>query len=326
MTRSVWHWTIVLGGVVAAVGLRAISAGRQVPPPGITPRDVGPSAVLIRPHDYVLSPVAALDERDAGPARIISVAPSITEMLCALGLGDRLIGRTQFCRYPPGIERVEVTGSLLDANYERMLALRPDLVLITENSGQQASELATLGLPFLRVPHDTLADVYEGLRIIGERCGRPRTAETVIRLIRADIEALSLSESSESPPEVLITAGSMPAVPGALFIAGPGAFLDELLRRTGHRNAAAGVAASSWGEVPLEMLLKIDPETILEFRESVGQSAGPELYAAWSKVGRLKAIEHRRVRCVGTKEMLSAGPRVAITLYHMRRALSENSP
>lgn len=288
-------------------------------PPGSQPD------ALPVPRDYVAEPWVAPQEANAGPRRIVSLAPSVTETLCALGLRDRIVGRTQYCLHPPGIETVPVVGAMLDTNLEMIQSLRPDLVLTTANSGPALDRLRELGLPHACVPHESLAELFAAIERLGELCDRPRTAAALGAAIRADLGRLehAANAAGQPPRNVLIVLGSMPVPPGAVWVAGPGSFLDDLLRQAGHRNAAAGALLDTHGELSLERLLALRVDIILTFGQPLTEQQETDLYTAWSQFGELEAISHRRIRCVGGLEWLSAGPRIAITLQRIMACLNQ---
>ncbi|HPD28720.1 MAG TPA: helical backbone metal receptor [Phycisphaerae bacterium] len=326
MRRS--YWLILATGAVfiAAVGLRVrshlVASGQ---PPAVTSRPAGRALRISEPRDYVANPWVDPSERDKGPNRLISLAPSITEIVCALGLRDRLVGRTPYCTHPPGIERVADVGSLVTVNLDMIKTLKPDLILVTRNSGQVIDALGKLGLPHAALPHDTLEEVYTAIERIGSLCGRPKTATALAAFIRNDLETLRQTARRLDLPRrrVLIILGDLPVPPRPVWVAGPGSFLESLLQAAGQQNAAAGAMPVSHGEIGLERLLTLDVEAILTFGEPLTDRQWDDLYRTWAKVGGIPAIRERRVARVGGSEWLSAGPRVAIALHHFITALAE---
>jgi len=277
------------------------------------------------PGDYVADPMVFPEEAQRGPKRIISLAPSVTEIVCALGLDDRLVGRTQYCHYPDRIKSVPVVGAFLDTNLERIISLKPDLVLTPTNSRQTIDQLQDLKIPYQSVPHETIEDIYKAILQIGRFCDRPQTAQSLVDAIKKDLDSLQASVQSLSLPSrrVMVVLGPLPMPPQSIFVAGPGLFLDDLVTMAGHNNIAAEVLKSSHGEIPLEKLCVLNPEAILEFREDDGDRVMKEVYTSWAELGILQAIEHQRVRSVGGSEWLSAGPRIAIELHRFITVLSE---
>jgi len=276
------------------------------------------------PRDYVAEPAVDPEEADRGPARIVSVAPSITEVLCALGLADRIVGRTPYCLYPPAIQAVPTIGGLADPNLEKIRALAPDLILVTANSERLQEQLGRLGLPTVSIPHDTFEDIFEAIRRIGALCDRPRTAKRLVEAVEADIARLErfAADRPARRPRTLVVLGPMPVPPQPIFVAGPGSFLDRLLELAGGRNAAAEVLRVSHGELPLELVRLLNPEVILEFRDRPTTRHRADVLSCWSEVGDLDALRRGDVRAVGGLEWLSAGPRVAIALHRFIGALA----
>ncbi|MBI4580270.1 MAG: ABC transporter substrate-binding protein [Planctomycetes bacterium] len=310
---------------VAAVGLRVRSQwGRKqvsiLPPPASRP-----AAGIPVPRDYVVDPAVVPEEAAAGPKRIISLAPSVTEIVCALGMRDRLVGRTRHCHWPPGLEPVQTVGVVDESNYGLIKSLQPDLILLTRNSGAMLADLTKLGLRCEAVPHEGLDEVYAAIEKIGGVCGRPQTAAALVAAMRTDIERLrgSAAKLGVPPKRVVVLFGALPVPPQAVFVAGPGLFLSRLVELAGHRNAARDLLKSSQGEIPLERMRVLDPDMILEFRGPSDEETMADVYQAWSQVGDLRAIRNQKVRSIGGGEWLSAGPRIAVELHRFISVLSE---
>ena len=276
------------------------------------------------PRDYVAEPAVDPEEAGLGPARIVSVAPSITEALCALGLADRIVGRTPYCLHPPAVQAVPTIGGLADPNLEKIRALAPDLILVTANSTRLQEQLGRLGLHTVPIPHDSFEDVFEAIRRIGALCDRPRTAKRLVEAIEADVARLErfVADRPARRPRTFVVLGRMPVPPQPIFVAGPGSFLDRLLDLAGGRNAAAEVLRVSHGELPLEQVRLLNPEVILEFRDRPTTRQRADVLSCWSEVGDLDALRRGDVRTVGGLEWLSAGPRVAIALHRFISALA----
>ncbi len=311
MRRRHLYFAVIGGVIVLALALRVHSAWQRRPRGAVPPVRIADG-----PVDYVKQPWIAPGEALAGPQRIISLAPSNTEILCALGLRDRLIGRTQYCVYPPGLESVPIVGALTDANYEKIKALRPDLVLVTENSQEVIRKLQAIRVPYETVVHETLEEVYSAIARVGAVTGRPRTASALIGAIWTDLDCLKRAARPHPDRRVLL-ALSMPVPPAGLYVAGPGTFLDNLLQLAGYVNPVRDLPAGKFGELPLEKLTELNPDVIVEFGSPRSPEQLSEMYASWSAIPGLTAIERRRVLSMGGSEWLSAGPRIAIELHRL---------
>lgn len=284
-----------------------------------------PAINLPMPRDYAAEPVVDPAETQAGPRRIISLAPSITETVCALGLGERLVGRTRYCEWPPGISGVPAIGVLGEVNYGLIKSLQPDLVLTTHNSGETTDNLGKLGIRCEGVPHEGLDAIYRAINRVGALCDRPKTAGALAAAIRADMDRLkrAAADLGVPPKRAIVLFGELPVPPRSVFVAGPGLFLDKLVELAGHRNAAREILCDSQGEIPLERMRVLDPQVVLEFRPDADPAEMEPVYAAWARVGDLQFVNRRQVRSIGGPQWLSAGPRIALELHRFITVLSE---
>lgn len=274
--------------------------------------------------DYVANPLVADDEIHTGPRRIISTSPQLTEIACALGLRDQLVGRSSYCRHPPGIEDVPNVGALLELNLEQVIQLEPDLVLISGRSELIRNRLSDVGLKFVSLPDSSLEDVYHAITELGRLAQRERTAATLIAAIKRDLARLIAEYPASEPLNVLLLTARLTNPPRAIYAAGPGSYLSTLLEMIGHRNAAARLKRA-YAQISLEEILHADPDLIVEFRAP--HPAGPQdyrqAYDTWSQIGPLNAIRNRRLRLVAEQMHLVPGPRVAMTLRELIRNLPE---
>ncbi len=279
---------------------------------------------LPEPTDFTVDRQVDPVEAGGGPERIISLAPSITEMCFAMGLDDRLVGRTQYCIHPPATANIPTVGALVDPNLELIVSLKPDLILVTTSSKIQFGDrMEKLGLVVKALPDSTLADVYEAIRMLGEYTARPQTAEALVGRLSGEMEQIAAAGPRfDSPPRVLIVTWAMPIPPTELWIAGPGSILDDLVRLAGFDNAIPDLKAP-WGQIGLEAIIRSDPDIILESRDKLTGQIIEDVYEAWAAVGDFRAIRQRRLRTMQQIDLLIPGPRVNFTLYHLIRTLSQ---
>jgi iron complex transport system substrate-binding protein len=296
---------------------------REAETPAASGSAAAPDAVP-QAADYVAKPPVVAGEAQAGPQRIISTAPQLTEIACALGLRDRLVGRSAFCDHPPGIEAVPSIGSLLDVNLEEIVRLEPDLVLISGQSALIRERLKGAGIRYESLPDSSLGDVFEAIRKLGALVGRPRTAARVIESLREDLRRLAAEYHPARRWRVLILTGKLENPPRSPWVAGPGSYLSELLEMAGHLNAAASLKRP-YGQISLEEILAVDPDVILEFvgREDAGPTELRRAREVWSQVGPLRALKENRLRLIPGQVHLLPGPRVNQTLRELIRNLAE---
>ncbi|MFQ6048946.1 MAG: ABC transporter substrate-binding protein, partial [Phycisphaerae bacterium] len=172
------------------------------------------------------------------------------------------------------------------------------------------------------LPDSSLADIFRAIELLGKYTDRPKTAAGLVRALRRDLDRLSRRRPARSL-RVLVVVGAMPTVPGAVYVAGPGSYLDSIIRLAGHSNALQGRLDRPWAQVSVEALVAAGPEAILESRADSSPAAMERLYRAWSDfAGSIPALRDRRICCIADESILIPGPRVNIALWRVMRALA----
>jgi iron complex transport system substrate-binding protein len=266
----------------------------------------------------------------AAPRRIVSLLPSFTQIVVALGAGDRLVGRTQYCPTDGVSPRAVVVGGALDANFERILALKPDLVLVQQSMTDQRAKLGALGLPVLAPPTDKIADAYVAIREIARRLQVAAAGETLAQRVEKELADVRDASRGQAPPRALLVIGHSPGELRAIYAAAPNTFLDELLHVAGGVNALpAGPAI--FPQVNAEEILHADPDAVIVF--APGEDGSPAAQAAernlWRALPYLRAVKAGRVYRVVDPFALSPGPemaRTARTLELLLRQPAEARP
>lgn len=214
------------------------------------------AAVLLGSGCSVESRAASAVE-GASLQRVVSLAPSITEILFAIGAGDLLVGRSEYCLFPESACEIENVGRLDQPNLEEIVALKPDLVLASGLTPLTVvGRIEGMGIRARRFDHSGMSGLLDDIRSIGDLVGAAEGARTVVAGMEAAMDAVRRrSAGTERPSAVLLydLAG--------LYSAGGGTFPDDLIRLAGGRNIAAG-ALSAWPQLSLEGLLETDPEVI----------------------------------------------------------------
>jgi len=259
-----------------------------------------------------LLPVAAPGQ---APARIVSTSPSITETLYAMGLGPRVVGVTTFCNYPPDARTKPRIGTFLEPDYERILTLKPDLVLVIKNPVNVAGRLRSLGLRAEEVDMDTVGSVLSSIASIGRLTGTTPTARALSESLKGELGAIRAAGSKGGRTSVLFLVGRAPGTLQNMVGAGPGTFLDELLRLAGGVNVLAS-SPIQYPKVSLEQILASDPDVIIDMGDyahaaGAGEARRREELALWKPYGRLKAVRTGRVHAVTAAHFVVPGPRMA---------------
>jgi iron complex transport system substrate-binding protein len=180
------------------------------------------------------------------PQRIVSLAPSITEIVFALGVADRLVGVSTYCDYPPEASRIERIGTFLQPNVERILAKRPNLVIGVPSPGNRApvQRLQELGLRVLIVDPELIADILAAIRTIADAVGEPARGAALVARIERDVAAVTARLDGAPRPRVLMLVGRSPFI-----AAGPGTYQGELIglaTAQSRRRGRTDVQPSAW--------------------------------------------------------------------------------
>ncbi len=248
------------------------------------------------------------------PRRIVSTAPSVTEMLYALGLGDRVVGVTTFCHYPPEAEKKTKVGDYLRPNLEIIVSLRPDLVVVERTGVRQPERLPSLHLNVLEVDDGTLAGIYDSIERIAQAAGAPERAAALNARIRGDLEQVRRRAGALPRRRTMFVLGRTPGRLEDIIVAGKGSYLDEVIRLAGGENIF-GDSAVAYSKVPLEEVLARDPEVVVDMGEMAQTEGVTEVQkravvALWSRYPQLAAVRQRRVFAVVSAIFVVPGPRV----------------
>ncbi len=241
--------------------------------------------------------------------RIVSLSPDVTEILFAMGLGDRLVGRTSASDYPPEAARVPVVGGYGKPSVEKILGAKPDLVT---GSGlglaAQVREIERAGIPVYIGSAKTLGDVADFFEELGRRAGSPEAGTdlaTEFQAAFAAARARNAGLSEEERPKVYLEIAGNP-----IWAAGSGTFIDELIRAAGGRNALAGLG-SGYIRPTAEDVIKLDPDVVLLTYMSPDKMAAEERFARRPGWGRVTAVRNGHVWAdIDTNLLLRPGPRL----------------
>ncbi len=242
------------------------------------------------------------------PKRLVSLAPSITETLYALGLGDRLVGDTDYCEYPPEARDIPHVGSILNPNLERIVALRPDLVLGSPEANriETADRLGRLGIPLYGVTAHTMDETLFSIEDLGRVLNREAEARRLVEQLRQRIAAVEHRVAGRRPPKVLFVVWYRP-----LTTAGRRTFVDDVIRRAGGVSITDDLPGE-WPRMSLEEALRRNPDVILFPRS---ESFAPDLDEFQRLPGwrDLRAVRDRRLYFV-SDTIIRPSPRLVNAL------------
>jgi iron complex transport system substrate-binding protein len=245
----------------------------------------------------------------ASPRRVVSLAPSMTDIVVALGHADRLVGVTRYDT-DPRVARLPRVGGFLDPSVETVVGLRPDLVLWLTDGGALPGvrRIADLGIPVLAVPVVTVADVLASASGVAQALGDAAAGERLARDLEGSIARARTRTASLPRPRVLLIVGRDP-----LVVAGPGSFPDELLAIAGARNAVGGSVA--WPVFPVEKAAALDPDLVVDAAVNEHGATGGVALSA------IPAVRRGALRRLPTDAALRPGPRLAEALEQLLAAI-----
>jgi len=265
----------------------------------------------------------------AAPQRIVSLAPSITEMLFDLGLGAQVVGVTSFCDYPPEALSCAKVGGLLDPNIEAVMALRPDLVVLFESNTAVLTSLQALRIPVLTVQGDTMEQVLAAIGTIAERCGCHERGARRVRELRERIAAVAGAPRPTPPPRVLVSIGRTLGS-GKLqdvYVAGEDGFFSELIRLSGGCNACPEKTIR-FPLVSAEGIIEMRPDAIIELAADLERLAltPAGIVREWQVVRDLPAVRDGRVYVFTEDYVTVPGPRFVLLLEKMAAVMRQVRP
>lgn len=254
----------------------------------------------------------------AEPRRIVSLAPSSTEIVFALGAGERLVGTCAQCDHPDAARAVPRIGSYLLPSVEAVLATRPDLVIAvpTPANREAVRALERLGVPVLVVRDRLLADLWEGMRAIGEAIGRVGEARALETSVRGALDGVAACVAGRPRPRALMVVGHRP-----LIVAGGGTLQDELLRIAGGDNVGADIG-TAFPQTSLEVVAARAPDVIVD------AAMGSEEHAAGLFVAlrHVPAVRDGRIVAAPADDLLRTGPRVTDAARRLAAILHPAAP
>ncbi len=264
------------------------------------------------------------------PKRLISMSPNFTEILYDIGAQDQLIGVTDFCRYPPEAKTKEKVGGYYNPNIEKIVSLKPGLVLLLPFQQETISTLQRFHIPLFIQDNSQLRDVYDSYDRLGQLLGREKEAQQAKEKLQKGIDSIREKAKKRKTFSILFVVGHDAETLRQIYAAGPKSFVDEIITLCGGKNIMAG-AGMPYPLVSKENLIAQDPDVIVDSMPT-DQSTNGMMETArkeWNKFTSLKAVRNNRVYFLTRDEDLIPGPTVlglAQTLDHIfEEVLKSNS-
>jgi len=256
------------------------------------------------------------------PQRIVSTAPSITETLFALGVGDRVVGVSRFCNYPPEVQKLPKVGSYIKPDAEAIARLAPDLVILERSSNELMERLNTLHIAYIEVPHNTLEDIFAEIQLIGKAAGVPDRSAVLIARIKGSLGAIQSKAKAMPSPRVLVIVDRQQGTLNNLIAVGPNNYVNQILEIAGGTNVLAQPGLPQYPRISLEAVLRENPDVLIDIsgtqetdaarRESRNATLG-----LWGQYKDLAAVRSGHVYAGTTDSLVVPGPRTPIAAQRL---------
>jgi iron complex transport system substrate-binding protein len=251
---------------------------------------------------------------DAPPKRIVSLAPSVTETVFAVGAGDRLVGVTTYCDYPPEAKKISKIGDFMNPSLEAIMAKKPDLVIGVTGATDpvKAREMERLGLKVVLFSLSSLDEILRSIRAIGGMVIHDRAGKELVGEISVQIDDVKKRVGPAARRKVLLVVGFHP-----LIAVGGKNFIDELITLARGENIA-GSAGQPWLNLPDEIVVAKAPDVIIE--AGMGSERG-ESRKRWSDLKSVPAVRDGRIYSYPSDKIRRPGPRFGEALSELARLI-----
>lgn len=265
----------------------------------------------------VLLLACALTTAQTKPRRIVSTSPSITETLFALGIGERVVGVSQFCNYPPEVQKLPKVGSYIKPDAEGIARLAPDLVVLERNSSALTERLGTLHIAVIEVPFSTLEDIFAEIQIIGKAAGVPDRAASLIAQIKGSLDAIQSKAKAMPSPRVLVIVDRQQGTLNNLIAVGPDNYVNQILEIAGGTNVLARSGVQQYPHISLETVMRENPDVIIDISgtqetEAARRASRAATLALWGQHREMAAVRNNHVYAGTTDSLVVPGPRTPI--------------
>lgn len=262
----------------------------------------------------------------AAPRRIVSISPNVTDILYGVGAFGRVVAVSEYCTYPPAAKSLPRVGGWSAPNLERLAALKPDLVVMTEAQVPFIHEhLRQLGIPTLVTRSQTVADALNAMEAIGGATGNRIQAAALAASTRSALQRVRARAAGLPHPTVLCIVGRTPGTLRDLYAAARGSFLTELIETAGGRVIAAP-ARAAYGTLNKETIVTLNPDVILDLAPAMKGEMAEDVRASWSVLPELKAVRSGRVYRVEEEFVVHASQMMARTAVLFARLLHPEVP
>ena len=248
--------------------------------------------------------------------------PNVTEILFAIGAGPQVIAVSTYDVEPPAVRALPTVGALVDPDTERIIALRPDLVITYGSQVDLQTQLKAVSIPFFDYRHGGLDHIMVTMRALGERTGHAEQADQAARGLETAINAVKNRVAGQPRPKTLLVFGREPGSLRNIYASAGKGFLHDMLTAAGGEDVLNDIAKES-AQISTEMILARRPDVILELNAAnrLNDADLKAVMTPWSALSSVPAVRNKRVIILTGSGLTVPGPRVIDGIERMARAL-----
>lgn len=255
-------------------------------------------------------------EFDSPPQRIVSLAPSITETLFFLGLGDRVVGVTRYCNFPPEAQRKTIIGGVIDPNYEIIASLKPDLIIMTVegNTRETYDKLYELGFKIFVTNPRNFDGIFKAILDFGKICGVEARANNLIDSLKEELAKIRKISAGRGKTKILVLLSLNP-----LMTAGKNTFINEIIERAGGVNVG-GRLKQNYPILNREEILKVNPDMIILTESSIEKEELLKQFPEWRHI---TAVKKNKIFKIDADIIMRPSPRVMLATKIIAQMINE---
>jgi iron complex transport system substrate-binding protein len=267
-------------------------------------------------------PATAQGRASSAPTRIVCLIPAVTEMIYAMGDGGRLVAVSAYDHFPADVARLPRVGGLLDPSVERILALKPHLVILYATQKELIERLDRAKIPYFNYQHKALPDILTTIRSVGARIGSAARADAVAAEMERSLAEIRSKTAGLPHPATLLVFERDPASLRNVYASGGYGFLHDMLEIAGGGNVFAQVKQQAV-QASTEMLIASKPDVIIEllYGDSLKNADVARELRAWDALASVPAVRSHRIFALTGDEFVVPGPRVVDATRKLARAL-----
>ncbi len=243
------------------------------------------------------------------PKRIVSISPNLTQVIYGLGAWDNMVGVTVYDEFPPEAKELPKIGGWVNPNYEAILSLKPDLVVLMKDQDTLfGDKIRDLGLKtFTAKSNDSINDIFESIKDIGEILGKQKEAEKMSNYIQSSLDEISEKTKNLEKKRVLLVVGRNPGTLEDIYVIGTNNYINELITLAGGQNVVEHERNAL--KISKEAVFSYNPEVIIEINHEKTDRE-KEIIEVWSNLKQIDAVENGKVYILSSKVLLHPSQRI----------------